>query len=146
LTYSFSQQSKNNLKNVHPFLRRLMGHALRDINFTVIDGQRGQKEQNQFVEDGKSQLKYPKSKHNADPSLAVDIAPYPIDWQAHERFTFLAGFIWGAAEQLGIDIRLGMDWDGDGKLVSHDEDESFLDLPHIELDVDYGPDSEFWPE
>jgi peptidoglycan L-alanyl-D-glutamate endopeptidase CwlK len=142
----FSERSKNNLSEVHDDLQRLMNRAIEQINFTIIEGRRSKKEQNQYYENGKSTLQYPHSKHNAMPSLAVDIAPYPIDFQERERFYFQVGHITGLAEEMGIPIRVGMDWDGDYRLVPHDDDESFLDLPHIELDIPYNENVDCWPE
>lgn len=38
-----------------------------------------------------------------------------------------------AAEQLGVELRWGNDWDGDGVEVGPDPDESFVDCPHYEI-------------
>ena len=62
------------------------------------------------------------------PSLAVDVAPYPIDWLDRDRFVFFAGFVLGMATQMGITLRLGIDWNGD-----HHFNERFFDGPHFEL-------------
>ena len=78
---------------------------------------------------GKSQLEYPKSRHNLVPSMAVDVCPYPIDWNDRERFSYFAGYVRGVAAGMGIDIRWGGDWDSDGEV----KDNSFDDLPHFEL-------------
>jgi len=69
------------------------------------------------------------SQHNYSPSRAFDLAPYPIDWQDRARFYVLAGVVLGAAADLGIDLRWGGDWDGDGTF----QDQNFHDLPHFEL-------------
>ena len=66
---------------------------------------------------------------NANPSRAVDVAPYPIDWSDRERFTYFAGFVKGIASQMGIDIIWGGDWDNDTDL----KDNGFDDLVHFEL-------------
>jgi len=141
----FSKRSLNNLKTCHQQLQNLMYRAIEQIDFTVLEGHREKELQDRYVREGKSQLEWPKSKHNADPSLAVDIVPYPIDYSQRERFYFQVGHITGLAERMGIPIRVGMDWDGDYRLVPYDEDETFLDMPHVELDIHYGPESEFWP-
>ena len=39
--------------------------------------------------EGRSKLSWLESKHNCEPSRAVDIAPYPIDWDDRERFSHL---------------------------------------------------------
>ena len=69
------------------------------------------------------------SKHNSFPSLAVDVAPYPINWSDKERFYFFAGYVKATADQMKIKIRWGGDWDGDTKV----RDQTFMDLPHYEL-------------
>ena len=83
-----------------------------------------------YYEQGKSRLKFPNGKHNSLPSKAVDVAPYPIDWENTERFRAVAFFIKGIAVNMGINLRLGADWDGD----FNSKDQSFHDLPHIELE------------
>ena len=142
----FSQRSKQNRDTVHPLLQDLLNEAIKNIDFTIIQGRRGREKQQEAYQDGKTQLNYPESKHNASPSLAVDVVPYPINWEATERFTFLQGFLWGMAEQMDIPVRLGMDWDGDGNLITFDPDEDFMDAPHIELDITYDESSSWWPE
>ena len=67
--------------------------------------------------------------HNKNPSRAVDIAPYPLDWNDAEAFTLLAGIIKGISYMLNIPVRLGIDWDGDLNVKEH----GFKDRPHIEL-------------
>lgn len=64
-----------------------------------------------------------------EPSLAVDVAPYPIKWNDYLRFYAFAGFVLGTATEMGIKIRSGMDWDSDREF----NDQSFHDLPHYEL-------------
>ncbi len=61
--------------------------------------------------------------------MAVDIAPYPIDWKDHKRFYYLAGIVKGVASQMGIKVRWGGDWDSDNDL----NDQSFMDLGHFEI-------------
>lgn len=80
-----------------------------------------------------------KGQHNYEPSMAGDFAPYPIDFRNQEkqkaRFYYMAGIFEAVTERLFEEgkithkIRWGGDWDFD-----HDfEDQSFDDLPHIEL-------------
>jgi len=63
------------------------------------------------------------------PSLAVDVAPYPIDWNDRERFCYFAGYVKGIAKSLGTELRWGGDWDRDTQV----KDNNFDDLPHFEL-------------
>ena len=95
----------------------------------VLEGYRGKETQNEYFETGRSKLKYPQSKHNQSPSLAVDVAPYPIDWEDKQRWYHFCGYVMGVADQMGIKLRGGHDWDGDRSFT----DQSFHDLPHFEL-------------
>ncbi len=124
----FGRRSKKQLATCHPDLQMVLNEAIKFVDFSVLEGHRGEELQNKYYHEGKSKLKFPKGKHNQNPSLAVDIAPYPIDWKDLKRFGAVAFFIKGIAASHGIELRLGADWNGDFKFT-----ESFLDLPHIEL-------------
>jgi len=82
-----------------------------------------------LFEEGKSKLKYPEGNHNKKPSTAIDVVPYPIDWEDRERMTYFAGYVKGIAMMLGIPIRWGGDWNSNNEL----KDNNFDDLPHFEL-------------
>lgn len=82
--------------------------GIKDI--TVVCGQRGKAEQDSAFKRGTSKLTYPHSKHNKTPSLAVDIAPYPIDWNDREAFLVLRGFVLARAAVLGLKIGV-ISWD-----------------------------------
>ena len=131
----YSNNSEKNLKTCHPDLQLLFRTVLPHFDHTIIIGHRGEKAQNQAYENGKSQLKWPYGKHNKKPSIAVDAAPYPIDWHDRERMTLFAGFVKGAAEilksqgKITHSIRWGGDWSGDTQV----KDNNFDDLVHFEL-------------
>jgi len=74
--------------------------VLKLIDITIIKGHRGEIEQNSAYMNGMSQLMYPDSQHNAYPSMAIDCAPYPIDWRNKERFFYLAGIVIAITENL----------------------------------------------
>jgi peptidoglycan L-alanyl-D-glutamate endopeptidase CwlK len=103
--------------------------AIRYYDFKVISTHRTMHEQNELYRKGFSKKKFPDSKHNKYPSKAVDIAPYPLDWADDERFYFMSGVIEVAAQVVGVKLRWGGDWDGDGDL----HDQTFMDLGHYEL-------------
>ncbi len=69
------------------------------------------------------------SKHNYNPSQAIDICPYPISWKDINRFYIFGGVVETTARYMGIDIRWGGDWDGDTQV----NDQTFNDLPHFEI-------------
>jgi peptidoglycan L-alanyl-D-glutamate endopeptidase CwlK len=131
----FGPRSLERLNTCHPDLQRVMRAAIASgPDFSIICGHRGKAEQDEACAKGLSKTPFPTSKHNAVPSLAVDIAPYPIDWKDEARFVALARHVLAVAAELGVKLRWGGDWDGDGMTRSEgDTDERFVDLPHFEL-------------
>jgi peptidoglycan L-alanyl-D-glutamate endopeptidase CwlK len=125
----YSENSKRLLRGCDDRLTLIFVNAIHWTDIKIISGFRGEIVQNRLYAEGKSKKMYPGSKHNHYPSLAVDWAPYPIDWHDTERFVFAAGRIFQIADELGIKIRWGGDWDSDG----HQADEKFRDYGHIEL-------------
>ena len=126
---NFSKRSSKRLESCHPALQELFYTVLEEINCSILEGHRGKELQEIYYNSNKSTLDWPDSKHNKVPSLAVDAAPYPIDWNDTDRFYYFAGVVKGVASQLGIDIRWGGDWDRDNNL----KNQKFFDLPHFEL-------------
>jgi len=125
----FGNKSQKNLNTCDPRLIELFEEVIEHFDCTVLQGHRGEEEQNEAFEKGFSKLKYPQGKHNKYPSLAVDVAPYPVDWKDTQRFIYFAGFVKGIASQMGLNIRWGGDWDSDNEL----KDNKFNDLPHFEI-------------
>lgn len=133
MAHRFSSLSLSRLHTCHPDLQEVLNEAIKYIDFSVIEGHRNKERQDVAFAEGKSKLKWPHSMHNTLPSMAVDIAPYPIDWNDRERFYWLAGHIMAIAASKGIHLRYGGDWDGDGDI----KDNRFQDLVHFELDKNY---------
>tara|TARA_Y100000004_G_scaffold4519_1_gene5385 strand:- start:71 stop:469 length:399 start_codon:yes stop_codon:yes gene_type:complete len=126
---SFGAKSKANLSECHPDLQKVFNKVIQSYDCSVIEGYRGREEQDAAFHSGKSKLQYPKSKHNRQPALAADVIPYPVDWDDTKQFYHFAGFVQGIAEEMGIQIRWGGDWNSNRLF----EDQSFHDLPHYEL-------------
>ncbi len=126
---TFSAKSRDILQTVHPDLALICNEVIQAYDFTVLEGHRSNERQAELLRLGKSTLGPGESKHNSNPSRAVDIAPYPVDWSDRERFYLLAGFMFQAAVQFDVAIRWGGDWSRDW---DH-SDQSFDDLPHFEL-------------
>ena len=70
------------------------------IDFSVLCGYRTREDQVAAYQAGNSKLQFPESKHNAfhcysgGPwSQAVDVVPYPVDWDDLDRFHVLSGVI-----------------------------------------------------
>lgn len=146
---NYSQRSLNNLNSCDQRLQELFFACINYFDCTIIQGHRGEKDQNRFFYNNRSKVKWPNSKHNRAPSLAVDVAPYisgrGIPWPnaidltnnknkyikdiAH--FYYFAGFVLATANSLDIDVTWGGDWDRDNDL----HDQSFDDLVHWELNL-----------
>ena len=125
----FGSRSQEFLEGLDIRLVRVLEKAIEMYDFSVISGHRGEEEQNDLLRRGLSKKKFPNSRHNVFPSMAVDIAPYPIDWSDDERFYFLAGIIRACAHRCKTEIRWGGDWDSDDDL----HDQTFMDLGHFEI-------------
>ena len=125
----FGKTSKRWLATCDDGLQNLFYEVVQHFDCSVIIGHRGEKDQNKAFDEGKSKVRYPKGKHNSNPSTAVDVAPYPIDWEDRERFIYFAGFVIGIASEMGISLRWGGDWNNDTQL----SDNNFDDLVHFEL-------------
>lgn len=124
----FGAASLEKLKTVHPDLQLVLLESIKVVDFTILEGFRNKELQNLYFEQGKSKLRWPYGKHNKTPSEAVDVAPYPIDWQDERRFIRLLSFIQGVGAGKGIKIRIGGDWNSDFIF-----NEDFHDWPHLEL-------------
>ena len=125
----FGRRSQANLATCHPDLQRVFEEVVKIFDCSILCGHRGEEAQNEAYHKGLSKLKFPESRHNTQPSVAVDAVPYPIDWEDRERTTYFAGLVLGVAHGMGITLRWGGDWDRDTEVA----DNRFDDLPHFEL-------------
>ena len=125
----FSRNSEERLRSCHPFLQLLFRTVVEEFDCSILEGHRGEEKQNEYFNTKRSKLRWPQSKHNKVPSLAVDAAPYPLSWDDTDRFYYFGGFVKGIAYKLGIPLRWGGDWDNDTQVF----DERFKDLVHFEL-------------
>jgi peptidoglycan L-alanyl-D-glutamate endopeptidase CwlK len=133
-----STAAMERLETVDSYLREVVYEAEKIVPLTVLEGHRGQEAQEAAFERGATKLHWPHGKHNAIPSLAVDLAPTyfqegtKIDWDDLIAFGRIMGVVQAVAYRHGVKLRFGMDWDGDFRSVGRDPDESFLDAPHVE--------------
>lgn len=129
----FVKRSMDRLNTCDGRLQSLFVRVVKDIDCTIICGFRGRVEQNQAHKESFSTLKWPKSKHNGEPSLAVDVMPWPVDWHDFKRTIFFAGFVMGIATEMKIDLKWGHDWNKDYK----PDLSGLVDMPHYEVDLIY---------
>ena len=60
---------------------------------------------------------------------AVDLVPYPVDWNDLKKFDAIAQAMLQAAKELGVPVRWGADWNSNGKPRERGESDS----PHFEI-------------
>ncbi len=133
---TFSQESLSKLQTCHAELQVLFLEVVKYWDCTVLEGYRNQKNQDAAFNRGNSKLRWPHGRHNKMPSLAVDVAPYPMpDWKQSADFYYFAGFVMGVANRLFREgkmlhgIKYGGDWSGNQRIT----DETFIDAVHFEL-------------
>jgi len=131
----FSAESLRQLSTCHPDLQVLFNEVIKHFDCKVLEGHRGQEAQHEAFASVHSKLDWPHGNHNQLPSLAVDVAPFPIEWGNFKRFYWFAGFVLGIAVKLkndgfmGHSVRYGGDWNENKNI----DDEKFRDLVHFEL-------------
>ncbi len=136
----FGKKSSVELSTCHPTLQKLFNKVVKTYDCAVRCGYRGQVDQDEAYVQGRSSVKYPDGKHNRIPSLAVDVYPYPVVLPDKKkrpetyvkdlaRYYHFAGYVTGVAENMGVKVRWGGDWDKDFDLL----DQTFDDLVHWEI-------------
>lgn len=127
MTFKFSQRSLDNLRGIHPHLRKVVGRALEltTIDFGITEGLRDEATQKKYVARGVSQTL--NSRHLT--GHAVDVVAYigskvSWDWKYYEE---ISKAFKQASEELNIPIIWGGNW------------KSLRDGPHFELDRKYYP-------
>lgn len=155
-TYKWGRSSLERLttcsQGIRAVCNRALSYGITDIS--VICGHRSQEAQTSAFNQGVSCVQWPDSMHNAVPSVAVDIYPYhprfklltghpdqvraiarDMKWTTLTANSFIlcefhrmAGVIFAAAKEEGVELRWGGDWDSDGDTT----DQTFMDLCHFE--------------
>jgi hypothetical protein len=115
-----TELSRQRLATCHPDLIRVVTPASKRFKLAVICGHRGKEDQDRAFREKRSKVRWPNSKHNATPSLAVDLAPLPIDWDDEPRFKAMAMVVLEVAKEQGVKITWGGSWGWDN--------------PHFQLD------------
>lgn len=137
---AFSQESFSKLSTAHRDLQVLFYEIIKTFDCTIINAHRDQVDQDADYAAGRTKLKYPDSKHNSNPAMAVDVMPYldngkGIEWDKNINTAYFAGYVLATANQLKLagkmihSVRYGGDWKGDNDLASN----SFCDMDHYEL-------------
>jgi peptidoglycan L-alanyl-D-glutamate endopeptidase CwlK len=152
--YRLGPKSLSKLFGVHPDLVAVVKRAieLSEQDFLVLEGVRTEQRQRELYGQGRTPEQLRQA--GVDPKLAkskmqvvtwtlrsnhfaqadgyghaVDLVPYPVDWNDLAKFDAIAVAMMKAADELGLTIRWGADWDQDGKKRERGESDS----PHFEL-------------
>ena len=125
----YSKRSKDRLSTSDERLQKVFKEVIKHVDCSILEGHRSKERQNKLYDEGRTKVRHPNGRHNAVPSKAVDVTPYPVDWDDRERQTLFAGFVLGIARGMGIVLRWGGDWDQDFQVI----DNRFDDFPHFEV-------------
>lgn len=134
--FPLTEVEKSRLATCEEDIQKVVNEVTKKWNINIIFGIRAKEDQDKAFAEGKTKLQWPNSKHNSNPSKAIDMCPVEvvgkresIDWKDRERFSLFAGYVLGIAEAMGVSIRWGGDWDQDTEV----KDNGFDDLVHFEL-------------
>ena len=137
--HRLSKQSLSRLDGLHPDLTAVVKRAIEitDQDFSVLEGVRSKARQEQLYAQGRTKpgpiVTWTRnSRHFPDKDgygRAVDLVPYPVDWDTPSKFDSIASAMFRAAEELNVRLRWGADWDMDGNPRERGESDS----PHFEL-------------
>tara|TARA_B100001094_G_C18151971_1_gene784188 strand:- start:604 stop:996 length:393 start_codon:yes stop_codon:yes gene_type:complete len=127
--YKWGPRSIKHLVTLDERLQKVLNEVIKYVDCSIIEGHRSGERQNKLFEEGRTKVKYPHGRHNSNPSRAVDVVPYPIDWDDRERFHLFAGFVIGIGQSMGVRLRWGGDWNMNFEV----DDNNFDDFPHFEL-------------
>ena len=138
--FTLSKKSMDKLKGVHPDMVKVVERAIQltKQDFMVLEGVRTPERQKELFAQGRTKpgpkvtwtLTSNHFKQKDGYGHAVDLVPFPVDWNDLKKFDAMSQAMFAAAKELGIKIRWGADWDSDGKPREKGESDS----PHWELD------------
>ena len=134
MAFRLSQRSLTALAGVHPDVVRVVKRAIEITaqDFIVTEGVRTPERQRELYAQGRTKpgkivtktLTSNHFKHADGYGRAVDLTPYPVDYEGPVKFPkheAIARAMKAAAAELGVKIQWGGDWKG------------FIDRPHYEL-------------
>lgn len=132
--FKLGKTSLARLQGVDETLVNVVKRAIEisEVDFTVMEGVRTLERQRELyaqgrTDPGKIVTWTMKSRHIE--GKAVDLVPYPLDWNDLEKFNKIKDAMFQAARELDVNLRWGADWDGDGNYREKGE----YDSPHFEI-------------
>ena len=132
--FKLGKTSLARLQGVDETLVNVVKRAIEisEVDFSVLEGVRTLERQCELYAQGRTApgkivTWTMKSKHIE--GKAVDLVPYPLDWNDLEKFNKIKDAMFQAAREQDVNLRWGADWDGDGKYREKGE----YDSPHFEI-------------
>ena len=106
--FKWGLRSLQNLSGIHPDLRKVADRALQltTQDMTVIEGIRSVERQRQLLAQGHTRTM--NSRHIT--GHAIDVVPWPVDWDDWDKFDSLATAFAQASRELEIPITWGAAW------------------------------------
>jgi len=113
MPYYFGQRSREKLQDVDEELVEVLYDAIEisPYDFMILQGHRTAEEQDRLYAIGRTTpgdiitwVRGGFSRHNSIPAEAVDIVPYPVNWDDHWRFGFICGLLYSAGKARGIEL------------------------------------------
>lgn len=130
----FGPRSRRVYASLCPELQKMCDYVLQEVcDISLVTGHRTEQEQNALYPTY-TKVRWPNSKHNSYPSMAVDLQPYPYPQDEVElrgQLAYIAGRVVEWAKANDLDIRWGGDWDQDNDLVDNEFDDYF----HFEVRI-----------
>ena len=134
MCFKLGKTSLARLQGVDETLVNVVKRAIEisEVDFSVLEGVRTLERQRELYAQGRTApgkivTWTMKSKHIE--GKAVDLVPYPLDWNDLEKFNKIKDAMFQSAKELDVNLRWGADWDGDGKYREKGE----YDSPHFEI-------------
>lgn len=105
---NWSSKSRARLDTCHHDLQTLANAVLEIHDCSVFEGYRDEETQNKYFNAGTSKVQFPNGKHNVQPSMAIDLAPYKAGMDPYdmENVLYFAGIVMAVAASLYADGRM----------------------------------------
>ena len=134
MNYSLSETSLSRLSRVDARLVAVVKRAIQITtqDFMVLEGYCSQERQDELYAQGRTKpgpvVTWVKVGTHTS-GTAVDLVPYPVDWNDLSKFDAISKAMFDAAKELGVKIRWGANWNQNGTPRERGESDS----PHFEL-------------
>ena len=111
----FSKQSQQQINTCHHDMQAIFSAVEQEIDCEIVCGHRGQEDQERAFSEGRSGFHWPDSRHNAKPSMAIDVIPTDIKSDNTDRWHWFGGYVKGIADRLYAEgvISHKLHWAGD---------------------------------